>query len=158
MVHIVFLARDVPQEVFYVIAGILDTVALKRMASRAHGCHWEGTRSVVGVASRFDALLGGTREGARCQGDLRRGQDHGLLEKDAFTIFDKLPSCHEDEAILERTFTVQPFVVLKFSSQDRILQCTMEQISCDADRRTVGRSADERVPRQNPAADSGTDL
>ena len=52
------------------------------------------------------------------------------------------------------TFSVQPFVVLKFSSQDRILQCTVEQISRDADRRTVGRSADERVPRQNPAADS----
>ena len=84
MVHNVFLARDVPQEVFYVIAGILDTVALKRMASRAHGCHREATRSVVGVASRFDALLGGTREGALSQGDLRRGQDHGLLEKDAF--------------------------------------------------------------------------
>ena len=49
---------------------------------------------------------------------------------------------------------LQPFVVHKFSSQDRILQCTVEQISRDADRRTVGRCADERVPRQNPAADS----
>ena len=64
---------------------------------------------------------------------------------------------------LQRTFSayvsipqvdVQPFVVHKFSSQDRILQCTVEQISREADRRTVGRPADERVPRQNPAADS----
>ena len=45
--HTVFLARDVPQEVFYIIAVILDTVVLKRMASRAHGCHREATRSVV---------------------------------------------------------------------------------------------------------------
>ena len=37
MVHIVFLARYVSQGVFYVIGGILDIVALKRMASRAHG-------------------------------------------------------------------------------------------------------------------------
>ena len=36
------------------------------------------------------------------------------------------------------------------SPLDWILQCT--------DRRTVGRSADERVQRQNPAADSRTDL
>ena len=43
----VFHARDVPQEVFYIIVGILDTVALKRVASRAHGCHWEATRSAV---------------------------------------------------------------------------------------------------------------
>ena len=44
------------------------------------------------------------------------------------------------------------FVVLKFSSQDRILQCTVEQISRDADR------TDVRVPRQKPATDSRTDL
>ena len=31
--HTVFLARDVPQEVFRIIAGILDTVALKRPKS-----------------------------------------------------------------------------------------------------------------------------
>ena len=37
MVHIVFLARYVPQGVFYVIGCILEIVALKRMASRAHG-------------------------------------------------------------------------------------------------------------------------
>ena len=34
---------------------------------------------------------------------------------------------------------MQYFVVHKFSCQDRILQCTVEQISRDADRRTVGR-------------------
>ena len=42
--------------------------------------------------------------------------------------------------------------IFKFSSQDRILQCTVEQISRDADR------TDLRVPRQKPAADSRTDL
>ena len=41
---------------------------------------------------------------------------------------------------------VQPFVVHKFSSQDRILQCTVEQISCcsgDADR-AEGRVSSEQ--------------
>ena len=41
--------------------------------------------------------------------------------------------------------------IFKFSSQDRILQCTVEQISRDADR------TDLRVPRQK-TADSRTDL
>ena len=106
--HTVYLVCDAPQEVFYIIAGILDTVALKRKASRAHGCHRETTRSVASCSRTVIVesckpirCIGGTREGARCQGDLRRGQDHGLLEKDAVAIFDNLPSCHEDEAILE---------------------------------------------------------
>ena len=44
---------------------------------------------------------------------------------------------------------------------DRILQCTVEQVSrCSSDvyHRTVGGSAEVRVSRQNPAADSRTDL
>ena len=36
--HTVFLARDVPQEVFDIIAGILDTVALKPPGSYQIGC------------------------------------------------------------------------------------------------------------------------
>ena len=55
----------------------------------------------------------------------------------------------------------QLFAVPKNSSQDRTLQRTVEQISrCSsaADDRTVGESADRRVPRQNPAADSNRSL
>ena len=55
----------------------------------------------------------------------------------------------------------QLFVVPKISSQDRIVQRTVEHVSrCSraAYNRTVCRSAEVRFSRQNPAADSRTDL
>ena len=70
--------------------------------------------------------------------------------------------CHAFIGDVPKPQVVEQVVeVPKTSSQDRILQCAVEQISrCSSatDDRKVGESVDERVPRQNPGADSRTDL
>ena len=56
-----------------------------------HDQHYEGDKS-----RNFLAAFG-----AWCMPAASPFNSHGLLEKDAVAIFDKLPSCHEHEAILE---------------------------------------------------------